>query len=143
MNEQQKSVRLTVMARVKVSREQTWKLWTTPADIVSWNTASDDWHTTKAENDLRPGGSFLSRMEAKDGSFGFDFSGVYEIVDYPSQISYRLGAERGVLVTFREDGDFTEITEVFDAEGQNPPELQQAGWQAILDNFCKYAESRE
>ena len=133
--------KVTVEATIKAPVEKVWKLWSTPEDIKKWNSASDDWHTPKAENDLRTGGSFSSRMEAKDGSFGFDFGGVYDEVVTHQLIAYTMGDGRTVKVTFAPNGNETRVTEIFDAENQNPVEMQQAGWQAILNNFKKYAET--
>jgi uncharacterized protein YndB with AHSA1/START domain len=106
-----------------------------------WNSASPDWHTPRAENDLRTGGKFSSRMEAKDGSFGFDFGGVYDEVRVHEYIAYTMEDGRTVVIDFAGNGNTTKIAETFDAEGTNPAEMQRAGWQAILDNFKKYAES--
>lgn len=117
-----------------------WEYWTEPQHITQWNNASDDWHTPVAENDLTVGGKFLTRMEAKDGSFGFDFGGVYDEVKLHEVISYTMGDGRKVTITFKSQGNETEVIETFDAETSNPIEMQQAGWQAILDNFKKYAE---
>lgn len=133
---------ITIEASVKAPAEKVWTLWTTPADILQWNSASSDWHTTKAENDLRVGGSFVSRMEAKDGSFGFDFGGVYDEVITNKRIAYTLGDGRKVSVDFKENGNETNIVSVFEAEDQNPVEMQQYGWQAILNSFKQYAESK-
>ncbi|MBK6937804.1 MAG: SRPBCC family protein [Chitinophagaceae bacterium] len=134
-------ISLTVTAIVQVPVEKAWQLWTTPAHIMQWNNASDDWHTPKAENDLRESGSFSYTMAAKDGSFGFDFWGAYDIVNEHDLIEYTLGDGRKVQVHFGTDGNGTAITEVFEAETMNSPELQQQGWQAILNNFKKYAET--
>lgn len=122
--------------------ETVWKLWTDPAHIKQWNHASDDWHTTEAENDLRVGGKFRSRMEAKDQSMGFDLEGVYEEVKVNELIQYRLDDERRVRISFASEGDQTKVVEVFDAESMNPIELQRQGWQAILDNFTRYANGK-
>jgi len=134
--------KVTVSATINAPVEKVWKLWSTPADIMQWNNASDDWHTPRAENDLRVGGTFSTRMEAKDGSFGFDFGGTYDVVEEHIQISYTLGDGRKVDVHFDGDDNTTHVKETFDAESQNPVEMQQAGWQAILDNFKKYAEAQ-
>lgn len=134
-------VTITVEAIVHSPIENVWDYWTEPKHIMQWNKASDDWHTPYAENDLRVGGKFLSRMEAKDGSFGFDFSGVYDEVSVNESISYTIADGRKVKSVFiRQDND-TKIITSFDAEGTNSVEMQQAGWQAILDNFKKYAET--
>ncbi|MEH7073601.1 SRPBCC family protein [Neobacillus drentensis] len=132
--------KITIQATVHAPVEKVWKYWTEPAHIKKWNSASEDWHTPIAENDLRVGGKFLSRMEAKDGSFGFDFGGIYDEVVLHELISYTLGDGRKVHIAFKGDEKATEIIETFDAETTNPIEMQQQGWQAILDNFKKYAE---
>ncbi|MGB5435471.1 MAG: SRPBCC domain-containing protein, partial [Maribacter sp.] len=103
--------------------------------------ANDDWHTTKAENDLRAGGKFCSRMEAKDGSMGFDFGGIYDEVVPKEHISYTLDDGRKVTIDFSETENGIAVSETFEPEGQNPTEMQRQGWQAILDNFKEYAES--
>jgi uncharacterized protein YndB with AHSA1/START domain len=126
---------ITIAAAIKAPVEKVWKLWTSPAHITKWNAASDDWHTPYAENDLRAGGKFLSRMEAKDGSFGFDFSGVYDEVVTNQLIAYTLGDERKVSMTYTNNGSETGVTVVFEAENENPVEMQRGGWQAILNNF--------
>ncbi|CAM4515718.1 MAG: SRPBCC family protein [Paenibacillus macerans] len=133
-------VTIKVEAIVHAPVESVWEYWTEPKHITKWNQASDDWHTPYAENDLRAGGKFVSRMEAKDGSFGFDFGGVYDEVNMNESISYTLGDGRKVKIDFIRQGDDTKIIEVFEAEETNAIEMQQAGWQAILDNFKKYAE---
>ncbi|MDR7236906.1 SRPBCC family protein [Neobacillus drentensis] len=132
--------KVTVKAVVNAPVEKVWEYWTEPKHITQWNNASDDWHTPVAENDLTVGGKFLTRMEAKDGSFGFDFGGIYDEVKLNEVISYTLGDGRKVTITFKGQGNETEVIETFDAETTNPVEMQQAGWQAILDNFKKYAE---
>lgn len=132
---------ITVEATVNAPIEKVWKLWTTPEHIMKWNNASDDWHTPTAENDLRVGGKFLSRMEAKDGSSGFDFWGIYDEVKTNERIAYTMGDDRKVEIIFKSQGNTTTVTETFEAEGENSVELQQQGWQAILNNFKTYAES--
>lgn len=140
MNSDEK-IMITVKATINAHIQKVWKCWTTPDDIVKWNHASDDWHTTFAEVDLREGGKFLSRMEAKDGSFGFDFWGVYDKLILNQQIEITLGDDRKVSVVFTSlDYDNTQIIETFEAETTNPVELQRGGWQAILDNFKKHTE---
>jgi uncharacterized protein YndB with AHSA1/START domain len=131
---------ITIKANVNSPIEKIWKNWTEPEHIEKWNSASEDWHTTYAENDLRVGGKFLSRMEAKDGSFGFDFGGIYDEVELYKAIAYTLGDGRKVRIYFTESDNYTEISEAFDAESSTPIEMQQSGWQAILDNFKKYVE---
>jgi len=132
---------ITVETLVNAPVDKVWEFWTKPEHITKWNNASEDWHTPKAENDLRVGGAFSSRMEAKDGSFGFDFGGVYDEVKTNELIAYTLGDDRRVKITFVADGQTTKVTEIFEAEAVNPAEMQQTGWQAILDNFKKYAEA--
>lgn len=131
---------ITVESKINAPKERVWKLWTTPKDIIKWNNASDDWQTPRAENDLRTGGSFNYRMEAKDGSSGFDFSGIYKKVKPNELIEYEIGDGRKVRIDFKRIDDETKIVETFEAEDVNSIELQRAGWQAILDNFKKYAE---
>ncbi|MGH2564634.1 MAG: SRPBCC family protein, partial [Ginsengibacter sp.] len=126
---------ITVENTVNASIERVWKYWTLPEHIMKWNNASDDWHTPHAENNLHIGGSFLSRMEAKDGTFGFDFGGVYDAITINKYIEYTLGDGRKVKITFAPLGNTTKVSEDFEAESQNSVELQRGGWQAILDNF--------
>lgn len=133
-------VQITVQSKVNAPVEKVWEYWNAPEHIMKWNSASPDWHTPKSENDLRVGGKFCARMEAKDGSFGFDFGGVYDEVVANERIAYTMEDGRKTEITFINHGDTTEVIETFDAEGQNPVEMQQAGWQAILDNFKKYTE---
>jgi uncharacterized protein YndB with AHSA1/START domain len=132
---------LTVATTVSAPVEKVWKYWTEPAHITKWSTASDDWHTPTAENDLRPGGRFTSRMEAKDGSMGFDFGGIYDNVTPHEFIEYTLDDTRKVKINFSTDGDTTIISESFEAENENPVEMQQFGWQSIMNNFKKYTEA--
>lgn len=132
---------ITVETLVNASIEKVWTFWTKPEHITKWNAASDDWHTTRAENDLRIEGKFLSRMEAKDGSFGFDFEGGYTDVIINGKISYTLLDDRKVTITFSQTENGIQITETFEAENQNPLELQKLGWQAILNNFKNYVEN--
>jgi len=136
-------VPVMVSTIVRVPLAKVWDIWTDPAHIVRWNAASDDWHTRHAENDLRPGGRFSYRMEAKDGSSGFDFSGVYDEVEIRRCILYTLDDGRHVSLTFDGDGGATLVRETFDAEAENPRQLQRKGWQAILDHFRDYAERQK
>jgi uncharacterized protein YndB with AHSA1/START domain len=138
-----KNQSITIRTTVNAPVQQVWESWGRPEHITKWNAASDDWHTPKAENDLRTGGKFSSRMEAKDGSFGFDFGGVYDNVEQHKLIEYTMGDDRKVRIEFQDNGDTTDVVEQFDAESENSVEMQQAGWQAILDNFKKYTESLE
>src|ERR1700753_2969651 len=132
--------KITVGATVNAPVSKVWELWSGPEHIVKWNNASPDWHTPRAENDLRTGGKLSARMEAKDGSFGFDFWGIYDEVIEHQLISYTIGDGRKVEILFSPDGGSTKITETFEAENQNPIEMQRGGWQAILDSFKHYAE---
>jgi predicted 3-demethylubiquinone-9 3-methyltransferase (glyoxalase superfamily)/uncharacterized protein YndB with AHSA1/START domain len=132
---------INVEAIVQAPIGKVWELWTKPTHIMQWNNASPDWHTPRAENDLRTGGSFSSRMEAKDGSFGFDFGGVYDQVIENQRIDYTMDDGRKVWVHFTEVDGATHVLESFEAESENPAELQRQGWQAILDNFRQYVES--
>jgi uncharacterized protein YndB with AHSA1/START domain len=132
---------ITVETTVKVPVEKVWKFWTSPEHIMKWNSASDDWHTPFAENDLKAGGRFKSRMEAKDGSFGFDFGGIYDQVMPHQLIAYTMDDGRKVKITFTASGFETHISESFEAEDTNPHDMQKGGWQSILNNFKKYAES--
>ena len=132
---------ITVESTVNAPAEKVWEYFTKPEHVTHWNHASDDWHSPRGENDLRVGGKFVYRMEAKDGSFGFDFGGVYDEVKPNEYIEYTLGDGRKVKVNFSKQGNQTSVVEAFEAENQNPVELQKNGWQAILDNFKKYTES--
>jgi uncharacterized protein YndB with AHSA1/START domain len=119
-----------------------WKYYTEPAHITQWNAASDDWHCPRAENDLRVGGRFSSRMEARDGSMGFDFGGTYNAVLPNQRFAYTMDDGRTAEVGFTRDGNDTKVTVSFDAESENPVEMQRGGWQAILDRFQAYAEKQ-
>jgi len=132
---------ITIETTVDAGVNRVWRCWTSPEHIIHWNNASDDWHTPHAENDFRVGGSFLARMEAKDGSFGFDFAGAYNEIKPHETIKYTLFDGRKVHIYFASGKDSTTIVESFEAEDQNPIEMQKAGWQSILDNFKKYVES--
>lgn len=132
---------ITVETTIQAPVEKTWQFWTEPQHITQWNNASEDWHTPKAENDLREGGSFTSRMEAKDGSMGFDFTGTYTTVKEHDRIEYTMEDGRKVRIMFASNGNVTHVTETFDADNSHPAEMQRAGWQAILDNFKNYVEA--
>lgn len=132
---------ITVTALINAPIKKVWNCWTAPEHIINWNFASDDWCAPSAENDLRIGGKFKSRMEAKDGSFGFDFEGIYTDIKQHEQIAYMLGDDRKVKIEFVLKDNQVEVVETFDPENENPIEMQQAGWQAILNNFKKYVES--
>ncbi|XUM24649.1 SRPBCC family protein [Bradyrhizobium oligotrophicum S58] len=133
-------MRITVETTVAAPIDQVWRAYTTPADIVKWNAASDDWHTTKATVDLREGGAFSSRMEAKDGSMGFDFAGTYTKIVEHKLIEYAFG-DRKAEVHFEPGPKGVVVRVVFDAETTHPVEQQQGGWQAILDNFARHVEA--
>lgn len=135
--------RITVQVIIEAPVGQVWKFWTSPESISQWNHASEDWHTPYVDNLVKEGASFLWRMEAKDGSFGFDFGGTYKVVNRNEQIQYELGDGRQVKIDFEPVEGKTKVTETFEAESQNSLELQQAGWQAILDNFRKYVEKNK
>ncbi|RYY31583.1 MAG: polyketide cyclase [Chitinophagaceae bacterium] len=130
------SINTTVNAPV----EKVWAVWSDPEHIVQWNSASPDWHTPRATNDLKKGGKFTSRMEAKDGSMGFDFEGVYDEVEINKLIAYTMADGRKVKTIFTGEGNTTQINTEFDPETENSREMQQMGWQAILDNFKMYTE---
>jgi uncharacterized protein YndB with AHSA1/START domain len=134
-------MKITVETTVKAPIEQVWRAWSTPADIKMWNAASDDWHTTKASVDFRVGGEFSSRMEAKDGSMGFDFAGTYTNIVENKLIECSIG-ERTMQVEFSTGNDEVTVRETFDAESTNSVEMQRGGWQAILNNFKKHVESK-
>lgn len=133
---------VTIETSIQAPVEKVWRLWTEPKHITKWNNASEDWHTVRAENDVREGGRFLSRMEAKDGSMGFDFSGIYNRVRQYSLINYTMDDGREVRVSFVSRGNGTTVTETFEAEHENELEMQRAGWQAILNNFKDYVENQ-
>lgn len=134
--------RINVETTVRAPLERVWQAWNTPADIREWNAASEDWHTTAAQVDLREGGRFSSRMEARDGSFGFDFGGTYAAIEPLRRLQYRLDDERAVHIDFIDNGDGTvTVREAFDAENSLGREQQQQGWQAILDNFKRHVEA--
>lgn len=133
---------ITVEKLVHAPIGKVWDAYNTPADIVQWNAASDDWHTTKSTVDLRVGGQFSSRMEAKDGSFGFDFAGTYTAIEPHKRIEYAFG-DRAATVAFApaEGGVLVRVS--FDAETENSPEQQREGWQAILNNFARHVEASQ
>jgi uncharacterized protein YndB with AHSA1/START domain len=139
METQEKTI-ITVENIVDAPVEKAWECWSKPEHIIKWNNASDDWHTPRAENDLRPGGRFVWRMEAKDGSMGFDFGGVYDVVKKNECIEYTIGDGRKVKVFFTAQGNKTKVVESFEAESTHSLEMQKGGWQNILDSFKKYTE---
>jgi uncharacterized protein YndB with AHSA1/START domain len=132
---------ITIEATVRSSIEKVWKFWNDPKHITQWAFASDHWHAPMAENDLRVDGKFSTTMAAKDGSASFDFGGVYTNVEENKLIEYTIGDGRKVKIEFLSQGDETKVIETFEPEGTNPIEMQRGGWQAILNNFKKYAET--
>lgn len=134
-------MQITVEVTVDAPIQKVWDAYVTPEDIVRWNAASDDWHTTSSSVDLRPGGKFSSRMEAKDGSFGFDFAGTYTQIVPNELIEYAFG-DRVCTVAFMAGANGVTVRVTFDAETENPVEQQREGWQAILHNFARHVESR-
>ena len=135
-------MKITVETLVNADLDAVWAGWNSPEDIKQWNAASDDWHTTQSTVDLREGGKFSARMEAKDGSFGFDFEGTYTRVVPRKLIEYRMDDERTCKVEFVEEAGGVLVRETFDAETENAPEMQREGWQAILDNFARHVEGK-
>ena len=135
-------MKITVETVVKADPNTVWAAWNSPADIQHWNTASPDWHTPRASLDLREGGKFSVRMEARDGAEGFDFEGTYTRVEPRKRIEYTMSDGRTVQVEFAEQAEGVLVRETFDAESENSPELQRQGWQAILDSFARYAEKK-
>ena len=139
--EAQTKTTVTIQADVNAPVEKVWNYWNEPQHIMKWNQASDDWHSPASRNDLRVGGEFSTTMAAKDGSFSFDFGGVYTAVDEHKKIAYTMGDGRKVVNTFTSNGNQTRIESTFEAESQNPVEMQRDGWQAILNSFKKYTEN--
>ena len=135
-------MKITVEILVKADLAKVWRAWNTPADIVEWNAASEDWHTTRSEVDLRAGGKFSARMEAKDGSEGFDFEGTYTRVVPRELVAYRMSDGREARVEFHPQEGGVLVRETFDAEDENPAEMQRQGWQAILDSFRRHVEAK-
>ncbi len=133
-------MKITVETLVKAPVDAVWRAYTTPSDITQWNTASPDWHTPRAAVDLRVGGEFSSRMEAKDGSFGFDFAGTYTKVVPNQLLEYTFG-DRAATVEFLPGAEGVTVRVTFDAEEENAIDMQRDGWQAILDSFCRYVEA--
>ncbi|GHF62955.1 SRPBCC family protein [Seohaeicola zhoushanensis] len=133
--------KITIDTLVAAPLDTVWTAYTAPAHITRWNFASDDWCCPSAENDMRVGGTYKARMEAKDGSFGFDFEAVYDEVSPKERLVYTLGDGRRVETTFTPESDGVRVTTTFDAEGMHPLEMQRDGWQSILDNFGRHAAS--
>ena len=135
-------MKITIEVLVKNDMATVWNAWNNPNDIKQWNAASDDWHTTQINVELVVGGKFSSRMEAKDGSMGFDFEGTYTHIDEYKRIEYLLGDDRTVEIDFQQTDSGVLVTETFDAENENSAEMQRQGWQSILDNFARHVESK-
>ena len=133
--------KITIKTQIKSGIQQVWNAYTNPEHIIHWNFATPEWHCPKVENDLRIGGEYFARMEAKDGSFGFDFKAIYKELIPEQSLVYVLEDGREVNISFLSQGDITQVVIIFDAENQNPIEMQQTGWQLILDNFKRYTES--
>lgn len=137
------SQKITISTVINAPIATVWEKWTTPADIMQWCHASEDWTVTHAENDPRTGGAFSTGMAAKDGSFSFDFGGTYSLVVPEEKMEYAMGDGRAVSIIFQSQGEQTLVTETFDMESQNSEEKQRSGWQAILDNFKKHVEQNK
>lgn len=135
------SKKITIKATVSADKQKVWDYYTKPEHITKWNFADPSWHCPSATNDLKVGGRYVARMEAKDGSFGFDFEGIYNQIPEYEGFTFTMPDNRVVQVAFKEVDDQIEVTVTFDAESQNPVEMQRQGWQAILDNFKKYTET--
>lgn len=136
-----KATKITVKTTVSASPKKAWDYYTRPEHITKWNFADDSWHCPNAENDMRVGGRYRARMEANDGSAGFDFEAIYKEIANGKKFTYEMTDGRLVNVSFEDVGGNTEVTVTFDAEAENPAEMQKQGWQAILDNFKKYTEN--
>lgn len=132
---------ITIQTFVNVPASHAWTCWTTPDNIMAWNFADPSWHCPAATNDPQTGGSFSFTMAARDGSESFDFKGTYDLVEPGKRIEYTMEDGRKAIITFESDGEGVLITESFDPENMNPPELQQQGWQQILNNFAQYTSS--
>lgn len=137
----ERQTKIKVEATVNAAVEKVWQQWNSPADIMQWNVADPSWHCPSSQNDLRVHGTFKNRMEAKDGSFGFDFEGTYDKVELHQEIAYTMADGRTVSTLFAETDGKTIMSTTFDAEQMNDPEFQKQGWQAILNNFVKHVES--
>ena len=134
------STKITVTATINAEAKKVWDYYTNPLHITKWNFADPSWHCPKASNDLKVGGTYFARMEAKDGSFGFDFEAIYDAISMEQSFSYSF-AGRSVTIALEDEGNQTEIIVTFDPESENPIEMQKSGWQDILNNFKKYTES--
>jgi uncharacterized protein YndB with AHSA1/START domain len=132
---------ITVKTSINASIQKVWSYFTLPPHIMKWNHASPDWHCPASTNDVKIGGRFVATMAAKDGSFSFDFSGTYTEVLNEELLIYKTDDGREVKITFASIGDITEVVEIFEPENLNPVEMQQAGWQVILDSFKRYVDA--
>jgi len=137
------AIQIRISAMVNAPIDRVWDSWTKPEHITKWNFADDSWHCPSASNDLKVGGKYIARMEAKDGTLGFDFEATYDTIIDKQELTYTMPDGRKVTTIFVSDGNETSITTTFDAESENPVELQKQGWQAILDNFKKYVQLAE
>ena len=135
-------MKISIENQINAPIEKVWDFYTQPKHITQWNFADPTWHCPSATNDMRIGGTYSARMEAKDGSFGFDFEAIYDEIKSGQHFSYVMPDDRKVEVSFENTGDQTRVSIVFDAENQNPVDMQKAGWQSILDNFKRYSESQ-
>ena len=133
--------KIIVEAKIEAGIQKVWDYYTNPSHIINWNFADPSWHCPSASNDLKVGGNYVARMEAKDGSFGFDFEAMYTEVHPLERFTYEFGG-REAKVDFQQDGNSASVKITFDPETENPIELQQAGWQAILNNFKNYTENK-
>ncbi len=136
-----KATKITVQATLNAPAKKAWDYYTDPKHITQWNFADPSWHCPSASNDMRVGGTYSARMEAKDGSFGFDFGAVYTQLDPGKSFTYKIGDGREATVQFLEKNGATDVTVEFEAENQNPVEMQRGGWQAILNNYKNYTEN--
>jgi len=139
----EKALKISIETIVHTDIQTVWTTWNTPSHIKQWNTASNDWHTTSSSVDLKEGGQFSNRMEAKDGSMGFDFSGTYTKIIPQSLIKYTLEDNRSITIEFDQIDDGVKVIETFEAENENDAEMQREGWQAILNNFAEYAAKQK
>ena len=143
MAKTEQKTNLTVGATVNAPVAKVWEYWTDPKHITQWNNASDDWHTPRAENNLKVGGKFNFRMESKDGKLGFDFNGIYDNVTPNAEIAYTIADGRRVTIFFKSSGNETKVSETFETENMNSMDMQRTGWQCILNNFKKYVEANQ
>ncbi|MGZ3885180.1 MAG: SRPBCC family protein [Bacteroidia bacterium] len=134
------SNKITISAAVNADIKKAWDCYTQPGHITKWNFADPSWHCPSASNDMRVGGKYSARMEARDGSFGFDFEAIYSAVEEGETFSYAM-LDREVTVSFKKNGSHTDVFVTFDPENENPLDMQKAGWQAILNSYKSYTEA--